>query len=101
MTDARIDPRPPPTVEYWAVSLFSSRTFWIAVVTTLIGLSAEPEIVALIPLAYLPRILIGVGLANMVLRRLTQRPAVLIAPGTAVPVEVKKLSPPDPPMLVD
>jgi hypothetical protein len=42
------DPRPPPTVEYWAISLFSSRTFWVAVITAVIGLSAEPEIVALI-----------------------------------------------------
>jgi len=89
------------TVEYWAVSLFSSRTFWAAVLTALVGLSAEPEVLALIPLAWLPRILIGVGLLNMLLRKLTVRPVVIAAPGTAVPVEVPKISPPAPPLVTD
>jgi hypothetical protein len=95
------DPRPPPTVEYWAISLFSSRTFWVAVITAVIGLSAEPEIVALIPLAWLPKVLIGVGLVNMVLRKLTVRPVVLSVPGSSTPVEVPKIGPPDPPVVSD
>jgi len=89
------------TRTYYAISLLSSRTFWVAVVTTVIGLSAEPEIVALIPLSYLPRVLIVVGLANMVLRRITVRPAVLIAPGTTQAVDVPKIGPPDPPVVSD
>jgi len=89
------------TRTYWAVSLFSSRTFWAAVLTAAIGLSAEPEILALIPLGWLPRILIGVGLANMVLRKLTVRPVAIIAPGKTTPIEVKSISPPDPPLVSD
>ena len=93
--------RPPPTVEYYAISILSSRTFWVAVATAVIGLSAEPEIVALIPLAWLPRVLVAVGLVNMVLRKLTVRPVSLIAPGSTEAVEVKKLSPPSPPPITD
>ena len=93
--------RPPPTVEYYAISILSSRTFWVAVATAVIGLSAEPEIVALIPLAWLPRVLMGVGLVNMVLRKLTVRPVVLSVPGTTTPVEVPKIGPPDPPVVSD
>jgi len=84
------------TRTYYAVSLFSSRTFWIAVLTVAAGLVAEPEIVALIPVGALPRILIGVGLVNMVLRRLTTRPVVVSVPGTVTPVQVPKLDPPAP-----
>lgn len=99
--DTCIVERPPPTVTYWAVSLFSSRTFWVAVLTAAIGLTAEPELLALVPLAWLPRILLGVGLLNMVLRKLTVRPVVLAAPGTAVPVDVPRIDPPAPPTVTD
>ena len=52
-------------------------------------------------LTYLLLVLIAVGLANMILRHLTTRPAVLIAPGTTAPVAVPMLSPPDPPVVTD
>lgn len=90
------------TVTYWAISILNSKTFWVAVITSLVGLAAEPEIVALIPLSYLPRVLIAVGLANMVLRKLTKRPVVLLAaPFATVPVEVKRIGPPTPAVLED
>jgi len=85
------------TRTYYAVSILSSRTFWVAVLTVGAGLVAEPEVAALIPIAWLPRILIGVGLVNMVLRKLTVRPVVLDSlPGTLTPVLVPKLDPPAP-----
>jgi hypothetical protein len=89
------------TRTYFAISLFSSRTFWVAALTLLIGLVAEPEIVALIPLSALPRVLVGVGLVNMVLRKLTVRPVVISVPGTTQPVEVPKIGPPAPPVVSD
>jgi hypothetical protein len=88
-------------VEYFGISILSSRTFWAAVCTLVIGLVAEPEVVALIPLAWLPRIIIVVGLLNMVLRKLTVRPASFAAPGTATPVEVVRIGPPPPPVVSD
>jgi len=68
-----------------------------------IGETAEFALAAasLIPLAWLPRVLMGVGLVNMVLRKLTVRPVVLSVPGTSTPVEVPRLGPPDPPVVTD
>lgn len=89
------------TRTYYAVSILSSRTFWVGVGTTVLGLLSDPEIRALaaplVPLEHLPRVLTALGIVIVVLRKLTVRPVVLVSlPGTLTPVLVPKLDPPAP-----
>jgi hypothetical protein len=91
----------PATRTYFAVSVLNSRTMWMAVATVLVGLLALPEVVAIIPLRYLPALTALIGAINFVLRMVTVRPVAFIAPGTSAPVEVPKVGPPDPPLVTD
>ena len=84
------------TRTYWAVSILQSRTVWMAIATVLVGVLALPEVVAVIPLRFMPIITAVIGVANFGLRLVTVRPVTLSLPGTLTPVEVPKLDPPAP-----
>ena len=97
-----MDPVPPPqTVTYYAISILSSRTAQFAALTVLAGILSLPEVLAIIPLRYMPLLLAFVGIVNFGLRYLTVRPAAFIAPGTTSPVAVAKMDPPPPPAVTD
>lgn len=95
----------PPVVQYWAISILNSKTFWVGVGTTLLGLLSDPELRALaaplVPLSSLPRVMTVLGIVMVILRKLTKRPVVMAAHGTTHPVLVPRLGPPDPPVLGD
>jgi len=91
----------PATVEYFGISLFSSRTFWFNAVNLFVLALSLNEVIAIIPPRYLGLQLAVVTVGNMWLRSITVRPAVLIAPGTTAAVLVPKLDPPDPPAITD
>jgi len=92
---------PQPTVTYWAVSILTSRTAQFAGFTILLGILSLPEVLALIPLRYMPLLLACVGVINLILRKLTVRPVALIAPGETKAVAVPKIDPPAPPGVTD
>ena len=88
---------PKPTVTYWAISLFNSRTFRInagLLFVTLVPLLVDPELVSMIPPRYLVLYAALVKVANIALRLVTVRPVALIPPGDTVPIEVPKIDPP-------
>ena len=109
---------PPPAapsirqVNYWAISIFNSRTFWFNAANLLIAagppaadaiLSALslPEVIAIIPPKYMPLQAAIVAVGNMWLRMKTVRPAVYIDRGDTKPVLVPRLGPPEPGNLGD
>lgn len=97
-----MSPTPTPaTVEYFGISLFSSRTFWFNAVNLFVLSLSLNEVIAIIPPRYLGLQLAVVTVGNMWLRSITVRPAVLIAPGSTAAVLVPKLDPPDPPAITD
>ena len=89
------------TRTYFAVSVLNSRTVWVAVGTVLVGVLALPDVVAIIPLRFLPVVTAIIGAVNFVLRLSTVRPVAFIAPGATLPIAVAKVGPPDPPTLGD
>lgn len=93
--------RPPPVVTYWAISLFSSRTFWWNLANGILALLSLSEVTTLIPPRFLSLQVAVVAAVNMYLRTVTVRPAKIIAPGTTVPIAVPKIDPPAPPPLTD
>ena len=86
----------PRTVEYFAISLFSSRTFWFNAANFIVAALSMTEITTLIPPRFLPLQAAVVAVVNMGLRLATVRPAALIAPGTTTPVDVPRIGPPPP-----
>jgi len=90
-----------PTVTYWAISILTSRTSQFAALTIIAGILSLPEVLALIPLRYMPMVLAIVGVVNLGLRKLTVRPVAFIAPGATKAIVVDKLSPPAPPIITD
>lgn len=93
--------RPPPTVQYWAVSMFSSRTMWFNAANFVIAALSITEVATLIPSRFLSVQLAVVALINLWLRTVTVRPVALIPPGDTVPVPVAKVGPPPPPVVTD
>jgi len=91
----------PPVVTYWAISILSSRTAQFAALTFLAGALSLPEVLALIPLRYLPLLLMLTALVNFGLRTITVRPTAFIAPGATKPIEVARIDPPAPPVVTD
>ena len=81
------------TRTYYAVSLFSSRTFWVNAAAGLVALLSATEVITIIPLRWLPTSTALIAALNIALRMMTVRPALLIAPGTTKPVEVSALPP--------
>lgn len=53
-------------------SLISSKTFWLNVIVA--GLAIVDQATPFIPPAYIPAVLIGTNVANMVLRWITGQP---------------------------
>lgn len=78
-------------VTYWATSFLLSKTFWINFVTFLVGVLQLTDVVAVIPSKYNPQVLACLGIMNMGLRFMTQRPITVSMPGTVTPVLVNKL----------
>lgn len=95
------DPAAPPTVTYFAISLFSSRTFWLNAAAGLVALLSATEVVTIIPARWLPLASALVAACNIALRLGTVRPVALIAPGAVTPMTVAKIGPPDPPLMGD
>jgi hypothetical protein len=91
----------PPTVTYYAVSVFSSRTFWVNAAAGLVALLSATEIITIIPLKFLPLSTALIAALNIGLRMATVRPVSLIAPGATKPIQVAKVGPPDPPLVTD
>jgi hypothetical protein len=89
------------TVEYYGISLFSSRTFWFNAANFILAALSMTEVVTLIPTRFLPMQAAVVAVANMWLRLATVRPATMSMPGTTSGVEVKRLGPPPPAPLSD
>jgi hypothetical protein len=91
----------PATVEYFGISIFSSRIFWLNLVALVVAVLSATDVAAIIPARFLPLASAVIAAGNIGLRLVTVRPAVLIAPGTTAPVSVPKLTPPAPPLVTD
>lgn len=81
------------TVQYHAISIFQSRTFWWNVLALVVALLSMTEVASLIPAEYLSIYSAVVAIANIALRKVTVRPVALIAPGTTSVVAVERLGP--------
>jgi hypothetical protein len=92
---------PAPTVTYYAISLFSSRTFWLNAAGFLLLVLEATDVITLLPLKALPFVGATVTVLNIFLRYVTVRPVALIAPGTTLPIAVPKLDPPAPALVSD
>jgi len=105
MTEPIRLPSPPalePThVTYFAVSLFSSRTFWLNAADLVVNLLSATAIVTVIPSEWQALAGATVAAINIILRTQTVRPVAMITPGTVLPVLVKKIDPPAPPIITD
>jgi hypothetical protein len=91
----------PQTVEYWAISIFSSRTAWLNAGAFVIAVLSLNEVAQIVPVRFVPLYSALVAAINIYLRLTTVRPAVLIAPGTTAPIAVPKIDPPAPPIVTD
>jgi hypothetical protein len=92
---------PPPTVTYWAISILSSRTFWLNAAALVVTLLSATDVIAIVPLRLLPLAAALVSALNIALRFATVRPVALILPGTTKPVAVAKIDPPPPASVTD
>ena len=111
MTTAKVPPLlpdapPPPApslrqVNYWAVSIFSTRTFWVNAITFLAAASSMTEFTSVIPEKHLPKLFAVVALGNLWLRMNTVRPVAFIKPGKTKAVLVPRIDPPTPAKLGD
>jgi hypothetical protein len=101
---ATIVPTPPvapETVTYFAISILSSRTFWLNAAAFLITALSATDVVPIIPVRFLPFSTAIVSMLNIGLRLGTVRPAALILPGNVKPIDVPKIAPPAPPVVSD
>jgi len=81
------------TQTYYATSLWTDPQNLASTLSTVVGLLALPEVVALIPLRYMPLILAISGAASFILRTWTGvRPVAAIAPGQIKPIDVTTLT---------
>lgn len=94
---------PPPTVTYWAQSVFDSRTMLVnagILLATLAALVAPflalPEVAAAVPPRYALSFVALTAVVNLVLRTRTVRPVAFIPVGETAPVAVPRLDPPPP-----
>ena len=91
----------PGKVNYFAVSILSSRTFWVNVIALIVAILSATEVVVLIPPRYLSIYGAVLAAGNIFLRMVTVRPVALILPGETVPVKVKRIGPPPPAKVTD
>ena len=99
-----IPPPPAPSlrqVNYWAVSIFSSKTFWVNTVSLVIAASSMTEITTVLPPRFLPLLAAITAMGNLWLRTQTVRPVAFIKPGDTQAVLVPRISPPSPAKLTD
>lgn len=94
-------PVPPPVVYARAVSILSSRTFYVNALALVVAIVLLPEVGTLIPQRFVPIYSALLAVANIVLRVLTVRPVAMIAPGDVKVVEIPKINPPAPPTVTD
>jgi len=92
---------PDPQVTYWAISIFSSRTFWLNAAALIVTLLSATDVIAIVPVRYVPMTAALVAAVNIVLRFLTVRPVALILPGSTKPIAVAKIDPPPPAPVTD
>jgi hypothetical protein len=92
---------PAPQVTYFAISILSSRTFWINAGAFLLAVLSAADVVAVLPIRWQPWLAAGVAVVNIGLRLATVRPAALIRPGTSKPIAVTKIDPPSPALVTD
>lgn len=83
-------------VQYWATSVFASRTMWWNAVHLLVAACALTDVTRVIPARYVPLQLALLAVVNLWLRTQTVRPVAFIAPGTTTPVDVARLWPSPP-----
>ena len=97
------DVRPPPvaTVEYWAVSVLSSRTMWLNAAALVVAVSSLSEVLTIIPPRVMPTYSAVVAVLNLILRFATVRPVALIPLGATKAVDVPRIGPPAPPLVTD
>ncbi len=82
-----------PTQTAYAKSMFSDPTNIAAAIQVSVGILALPEVLAVIPLKWMPLILALSGAASFALRTWNAvHPVAFIAPQQVKPVEVKKLA---------
>lgn len=79
------------TVNYRAKSIFSSRTVIFNALTAAAALTMMPQFSSLLGVNAPEVLAILVPFINIGLRYFTTRPVAVIAPGSSVPVPVKKL----------
>lgn len=91
----------PPQVTYWAISIFSSRTFWVNAAALIVAVLSATEVITIIPLRWLPLSTALVAALNIYLRTVTVRPVAFIAPGNTAPIAVARIDPPSPPVITD
>ena len=100
MTDSSVEPQT-PVVYARAVSILSSRTFYVNAGALLIAIVVLPEVGNLIPERFVPIYSALLAIANIILRMVTVRPVAMIAPGNVVVVPIPKIDPPAPPTVTD
>lgn len=90
-------PTAPTRVHVTAMSLFSSRTFWLNLAAAVVGLLSATDVVQVVPPAWMPIYTMAIAAANVYLRANTVHPvSATLAPGTTKTVSVKLLTPPAP-----
>jgi len=92
---------PPPTppirqVNYWAVSVLTSRTMWVNFFTFVAAASTLTEFTNVIPAAWQPKLFALVALGNLWLRMVTVRPVAFIPFSETKAVLVPRVGPPAP-----
>jgi hypothetical protein len=92
---------PPAVVTYWAISILSSRTFWVNTAAFVVAVLSATEVVPIIPARLLPFSTAAVAVVNIYLRTITVRPVAFVAPGETKPIAVAKIDPPAPPRVGD
>ena len=99
MVEAEVDPK--PVVYARAVSIFSSRTFWVNTASFVVAALSMTEVATLIPVRFATLQAAIIALLNLWLRANTIRPVAFIAPGNVKIVPIPKIDPPAPPAVTD
>jgi len=90
-----------PVVYARAVSILSSRTFYVNALALLVAIIVLPEVGGLVPERFVPIYSALLAISNIILRIVTVRPVAMIAPGDVKVVEIPKIDPPAPAKLGD